>query len=294
MKKCIAFMLTLMLVLSLAACGTSNSAPAVDHGITMQEIYDANQLDTLLKNYENYCITYMAGDEVISQNFGTADYAYEYFDGGISYVTDHAYYYMEGDFCQRMLYLTSDGLLDLAAYRASEYGSPIVGDETLRESIQSVTREDERITVKTISAQEDVDSMAAMSEGLVSISCEYLLDAKTYNPITIEVMFDYEDGNTDGYHVEFAYNTDIPEEVQLFQNYDNQKDDLRTITLVFHTEDGEKTEQIQSPKGLSVGLGPVAGLEGTHELYSDAACTEPFVSSGDLNADVTIHLKWIA
>jgi hypothetical protein len=53
MKKCIAFMLTLALVLSLAACGTSNSAPAVDHGITMQEIYDANMLDTLLKNYEN-------------------------------------------------------------------------------------------------------------------------------------------------------------------------------------------------------------------------------------------------
>lgn len=91
-----------------------------------------------------------------------------------------------------------------------------------------------------------------------------------------------------------TYDVEIPEIIKTFMEYDQQTEDMRTITVVSNPgTEQEKTESVLSPKGLIVGLSPEAAYaDRTFTLYTDVACTQPLEEAPDVNADVTVYIKW--
>ncbi len=290
MKKIFAAILSSALVLSLAACGSKT--------ITMQEVYDAYQLDTILETHENVHIKHQLDDELYTDMYLTKEFSYEYVCMDAitfaTYLTDDSYYVYEDGVYGRIVFIEKDGLFDTASYRMERYASPIVDPLTVKEEIQSVTTKDGRITVSTVMSQEGLKEAQLLDEGLISGSYEYVMDAKTLTPIQSNGVYSYDDGTDFKYNVICSYDVELPAELQGFLELDRQTEDLRTITYVFHSETGEETTaSIQVPKGIPVNLTTIYGITDEFELYADAACTEPFVNSGDYTTDTTIHVKWI-
>ena len=290
MKKIFSAILSSALVLSLAACGSKT--------ITMQEIYDACQLDTMLENHENVRIQHTIDDTPYTDMYLTKEFSYEhiYYDteSWAFYMTDDSYYTYQDDSYHGLILLDENGLFDKASYRAEYYSSPMLDSLTLSEDIQSVTTKDGRITVTTVMSQEVLEEENIEEEGLISNSLEYVMDAKTLTPIQSGGVLNYDDGPNFKYDFTCTYDEDLPAELQGFLALDQQTEDLRTITLVFHSETGEETTaSVQFPKGLPTGLTTIYGEIDEFEIYADAACTEPLVNSGDYTIDTTIHVKWI-
>jgi hypothetical protein len=92
--------------------------------------------------------------------------------------------------------------------------------------------------------------------------------------------------------MECSYSEEMPEEIKHFLEYENQTENLRTITLVFHVgTEKEKAECVQVPRGLALWLVlPDDATEGI-SVYADAACTVPHESNGDYTSDVTVYIK---
>jgi hypothetical protein len=89
MKKIIAMLLCLALLLTLAACGSKS--------ITMQEIFDANQTDTLLKTYDSLHYRHTQNGEFYEEHYLTKDYAYENYGSWSMYLAENTgYYYVDG------------------------------------------------------------------------------------------------------------------------------------------------------------------------------------------------------
>lgn len=139
--------------------------------------------------------------------------------------------------------------------------------------------------------------------GLVSYNAEYVLDAKTHELISVKDVIEYDDGTVYNVGVDFIYDAEIPEGMKAFVEYEQQTEDLRTITIVSNPgTESEKSESVQIPKGLSVALKPDfifeldfstnPEIEEAFELYSDAACTQLFDLSEDDDSDITIYVKW--
>ena len=87
---------------------------------------------------------------------------------------------------------------------------------------------------------------------------------------------------------------EIPEGMKTFMEYDQQTEDMRTITVVSNPgTENEKTQSVQVPKGLSGGLTPAAEYaDRTFTIYTDAACTQTFEEAPDVNSDITVYIKW--
>ena len=290
MKKIFAAILSSALVLSLAACGSKS--------ITMQEVYDAYQLDTILETHENVHIKHQLDDELSTDMYLTKEFSYEYIhddtESWATYLTDDSYYGYEDGVYYRVVFLEENGLFDTASYRATLYTSPILSPFTMKEEIQSVTTKDGRITVSTVMSQEGLKDVQVLDEGLISGSYEYVMDAKTLTPIQSTGVDSYDDGTDSTFDFTCTYDEEFPAELQGFLELDRQTEDLRTITYVIHSETGEETTtSIQVPKGIRVDLIADYGVAGELNLYSDAACTEPFVNSEDYTLDLTLHVKWI-
>ena len=111
--------------------------------------------------------------------------------------------------------------------------------------------------------------------------------------ISVKSIFRYEDEVYDGTKT-FTYDVEIPEIMKTFMEYDQQTEDMRTITVVSNPgTEQEKTESVLSTKGLIVGLSPEAAYaDRTFTLYTDAACTQPLEEAPDVNSDVTVYIKW--
>ena len=78
-----------------------------------------------------------------------------------------------------------------------------------------------------------------------------------------------------------------------FLAFAQETEDMRTVTIVSNPgTENEKTESIQVPKGLQVSIGSDWDVEETFSVYEDAACTQPSEEMWDVNADITIYVKW--
>ena len=287
MKKIVAFTLLLCMILTLAACGKVE--------ITMQEIYDANQTVALLKNHESVYVQEEMDGEVWIERYLTKDYAYEYIPDEeypfVKFMTDDASYYYDGGYYLRYLFITPDGVGDFASERAETYASVILGEDTVDEIIESVSKKDGRITVTSSLSQKNIEYMAEY--GVTAGKFEYVLDAKTREMISLISNYIYDDGSAFNVIAEVTYDAEVPEMLKEFLEYVNQTENLRNVTVVSNPgTDKEASKSIQVPKGLIVGFEYDDGLGDAAEFYTDAACTESYDPYADTDSDLTIYVKW--
>jgi hypothetical protein len=284
MKKIISSILLLCIVLTLAACGKVE--------ITMQDVYNAAQVETMLKNHQSVYIRNALDGELWRETYLTKDYAYDYIPDEESdwaeFMTDDACYcYMGGGYL-RYLPISPNGVSDFASYRAEHYAAVILGVDVLDDTIESVTQKDDRITVKSVCGQEVLAEL-----GVASAKFEYVLDAKTREIISVISDYTYDDETTFGSVTEVTCDTEEPEMVKTFLKYDNQTENLRNITVVSNPgTENEKIESVRVPKGLIIGFRYDEDDVSEFHLYTDAACTENYDPYGDTDSDLTIYVKW--
>ena len=287
MKKIISFILLLCMVLSLAACGKVE--------ITLQEIYDANQTEAILKSHQSVYIRDEMDGEIFSELYLTKDYIFNYIPGADSdwmeFTTDDARYSLAGDDCVYYVYITSDGMGDFANERAERSAGAALIAGAEGEIIESASKKDGLITVKSVLSQKAIEEMAEF--GVTSAKYEYVLDAKTREIISLTSDYTYDDG--DAFHVitEVTYDADVPEMLQTILAYENQTEDLRNVTIVSNPgTEKEVSQKFQIPKGLIIGFTWDDAFEDKIELYTDAACTESYDPYVNTDSDITIYVKW--
>lgn len=289
MKKFVALVLLLCMVLTLAACAKMS--------VSMQEIYDAAQTDAMLKNHQGVSIRDKIDGELINERYLTKEYIFDYVPNAESdwaeFVTDNSCYSYLGGAYVRYLPITPDGVSDgFASYRAEHYASVILDAETVDEVITSVSKKDGRFYAKSVLSQKILESMAEF--GVTSGNFEYVLDAKTREILSIEGNYTYNDDSTHQMTSEISYDAEVPEMVKTFLEYENQTENLRTITVVTNPgTDKEVSQSVQVPKDLLVGLRYYEDSEYTFEVYTDAACTEAYDPYADTASDLTIYVKWV-
>lgn len=261
--------------------------------LTLQDIYDASNVATLLKNHDSVHILYTGNGEVFQEDYYSKEQNYSFYKGeefnDEFFMTDHSYY-MNSDKTVRLVLLTPSGMAEMKDVFANEHKVNVFSTNLLNDIITSVTEKDGFVIITSVSDQEEIDSI----EGLVSCEEELVLDAKTYDLISVKSIFRYEDEVYEG-TTTFTYDVEIPEIIKTFMEYDQQTEDMRTITVVSNPgTEQEKTESVLSPKGLIVGLSPEAAYaDRTFTLYTDAACTQPLEEAPDVNSDVTVYIKWV-
>lgn len=137
-------------------------------------------------------------------------------------------------------------------------------------------------------------TMSLAAFGVTLGTSEYVLDAKTHEIISIIGNYTYDDGTAFGSVTDVIYDAEEPERVQTFLEYDNQTENLRSVTLVSNPGvENEKTESVQVPKGVIVGFRYDVDDGYDFHLYTDAACTENYDPYKDTDSDLTIYIKWI-
>lgn len=289
MKKFVALVLLLCMVLTLAACAKMS--------VSMQEIYDAAQTDAMLKNHQGVSIRDKIDGELVNERYLTKEYIFDYVPNAESdwaeFVTDNSCYSYLGGAYVRYLPIAPDGVSDgFASYRAEHYASVILDAETVDEVITSVSKNDGRFYAKSVLSQKILESMAEF--GVTSGNFEYVLDAKTREILSIEGNYTYNDDSTLQMTSEISYDAEVPEMVKTFLEYANQTENLRTITVVTNPgTDKEVSQSVQVPKDLLVGLRYYEDSEYTFEVYTDAACTEAYDPYADTASDLTIYVKWV-
>lgn len=289
MKKFVALVLLLCMVLTLAACAKMS--------VSMQEIYDATQTEAMLKNHQGVSIRDKIDGELINERYLTKEYIFDYVPNAESdwaeFVTDNSCYSYLGGAYVRYLPITPDGVSDgFASYRAEHYASVILDAETVDEVITSVSKKDGRFYAKSVLSQKILESLAEF--GVTSGNFEYVLDAKTREILSIEGNYTYNDDSTHQMTSEISYDAEVPEMVKTFLEYENQTENLRTITVVTNPgTDKEVSQSVQVPKDLLVGLRYYEDSEYTFEVYTDAACTEAYDPYADVASDLTIYVKWV-
>jgi hypothetical protein len=289
MKKFVALVLLLCMVLTLAACAKMS--------VSMQEIYDATQTEAMLKNHQSVSIRDKMDGELFNERYLTKEYIFDYLPNAESdwaeFVTDNSCYSYLGGAYVRYLPITPDGVSDgFASYRAEHYASVILDAETVDEVITSVSKNDGRFYAKSVLSQKILESLAEF--GVTSGNFEYVLDAKTREILSIEGNYTYNDDSTLQMTSEISYDAEVPEMVKTFLEYENQTENLRTITVVTNPgTDKEVSQSVQVPKDLLVGLRYYEDSEYTFEVYTDAACTEAYDPYADTASDLTIYVKWV-
>ena len=287
MKKIIALIILLCMILTLAACGKVE--------ITLQEIYDANQTEALLKNHKSVYIQDEMDGEVWNEVYLTKEYAYNYIPGEDSdwmeFTTDDARYSLAGDDCVYYVYITPDGIGDFANELAERSAGVALIAGAKGEIIESASKKDGLITVKSVLSQEAIEDMAEF--GVTSAKYEYVLDAKTREIISLTSDYTYDDGVDFHVITEVTYDADVPEMLHTILAYENQTENLRNVTIVSNPgTEKEETKTIQAPKGLIFGLEFDDAVAETVEFYTDAACTDAYDPSADTDSDLTIYIKW--
>ena len=287
MKKIISAILLLGLTASLSACGGEK--------ITMQEIYDAGQIENMLKNHKSVYIQDEADGEIFCEKYLTEEYAYEYYPDEefdfAQFMTDDANYaYSSGDYL-RYLFIAPDGVTnDFASDRAERYAS-VLSAEIVDETIESVSKKDGQIIVNSFLSEEVIAKLT--EEGVISGKTEYTLDAKTNELISVVADYAYEDGT---FHIatEVVHDTEAPEMLREFLGYVNQTENLRNVTVISNPDtDKEESKSIQAPKGLIIGFQFDDEWENAVGFYTDAACTKAYDPYADTDSDLTVYVKWI-
>lgn len=264
--------------------------------ITLQEIYDACQTEALLKNHESVYMRNELDGEFWLETYLTKDYAYDYMPDEefpyVKFMTDDACYYNDAGHRLFYLFITPDGVDNFASERAESYAAVILGEEALDDIIKSVEIKDGRITVTSVLSSKNLEAWAEF--GVIAGKCEYVLDAKTREMISISVEYTYNDGSVSTSITELSYDAEEPEKLEELLGYVNQTENLRNVTVVSNPgTDKEERKSIQAPKGLIIGFEFDDGLEYAPEFYTDAACTESYDPYADTASDLTVYVKWI-
>ena len=264
--------------------------------ITLQEIYGACQTEALLKNHESVYMRNELDGEFWLETYLTKDYAYDYMPDEefpyVKFMTDDACYYNDAGHRLFYLFITPDGVDNFASERAESYAAVILGEEALDDIIESVEIKDGRITVTSVLSSKNLEAWAEF--GVIAGKCEYVLDAKTREMISISVEYTYNDGSVSTSITELSYDAEEPEKLEELLGYVNQTENLRNVTVVSNPgTDKEERKSIQAPKGLIIGFEFDDGLEYAPEFYTDAACTENYDPYADTASDLTVYVKWI-
>ena len=294
MKKIIALVLLLALVLSISACGgeannTDTNSVSDIESITMQEIYEASVFDTVLSKHESVYIVNTASDGVY-QDYITKDYSYELTPYFTTFTSVKTMYFDFDDECMCLVPIDKDGVSNYAEHLAENNQSFVDPNSVEFTTITSTTKTDDRIVVNAVVDTKYFEGQA--EEGAAQISsCEWKieLDAETREIAAIGIVYTFDDGTVTESNVVIKYGAEVIDEVKPFLEYENQTENLRTITVVLNpgTED-EKTETIQVPKGLYFEL----DSEALFATFVDADCTEPLTFADDYESDVTVYIKW--
>lgn len=300
-------MFVLCMVLALAACTDQGDTTTKDTTpettmpenttaeISMQEIYDANQIEAVFKNCQSISVLDSMDSEVYCVKYQTKEYSYvhypdEEFDWA-QFMTDNASYaYNSGDYL-RYLYIAPDGVTNDFASDRAELCASVLAADIVDETIESVSQEDGRITVKSYLGQEVLADMEEL--GVSDCKNEYVLDAKTHELISVISDYTYDDGTAFRSATEVTYDTEAPEMLEVFLKYANQTEDLRKVTVVSNPGiEKEVSQDFQIPKGLMVGFTYGDEFTDKVEFYTDAACTEAFNPYADTESDLTVYVKW--
>ena len=264
--------------------------------ITLQEIYNASKTEDLLKNHESVYIRNESDGEFWRETYLTKDYSYDYMPDEVlpflNFMTDDANYYYDAGHRLRYFFVTPDGVGDFVKGREEYYSLVILGEECLDDIIESVIQKDGRITVKTVMSQKTIDSLVDF--GVTSGRCEYVLDAKTREIISIFSSYTFADGTVSDSVIEMSYDVEMPEVLKEFLEHVNSTEDLRNVTIVINPgTDKEEIKSIQAPKGMVIGFefDIVTGYE--IEFYTDAACTEAYDPYAGTDSDLTVYVKWV-
>mgnify|MGYP002516991018 CR=1 FL=1 len=262
--------------------------------ISLQEIYDACQTEALLKNHESVYIRNEMDGEFWLETYLTKDYAYDYIPDEefpyLKFMTDDACYRYDSGKFLLYLFITPDGVGDFASERAEDFASVLLGEDTINETIESVSEKDGCITVKSVLGK---DSLVMAEFGVASGKFAYALDAKTREILSIISDYTYDDGLAFRAVTEVTYDAEAPEMIEVFLKYANQTEDLRNVTVVSNPgTEKEVSQNFQIPKGLIVGLTWDDAFENKVELFADAACTESYDPYVNTDSDITICIKW--
>ena len=297
MKKTIAFILLMCMVLTLAACADKeNTTPeSTTSEVTLQEVYDAGKnLAALLGNHENVYVQVTSNGTIVREEYLSKQYSYsftsaEYMDMGFEYaslVTDHAEYVCFDNSYLLNVTLTPSGMVD----RFATVGTvDFISTEVLNDDA-SIIEKDGSITV---TCNADVDEILIIGKDVVSCSEIYTLDAKTREMTAIKTVYTYKDGTVEEGIIAITRDVETPKGAVPFLAYEQETENLRTVTFVSNPgTENEKTESIQAPKGLLVVFSPNWDVEKTFTMYADAACTQVIEEDLDINSDVTVYIKW--
>ena len=289
MKKFVTFILLMCMVLSLAACGKVE--------ITMQEIFDANRIEALLNNHQSILIRCEMDGMFFYEKYLTKEYSYVHYPDEkfnfAQFMTDDASYaFSNGDYlCY--LYITPDGVTNDFASDRADIHAPVLTEDVIGETIESVSKKDGRITVNSFLGEEIL--AVYVESGVTSGKTEYTLDAKTHELISVINDYSYNDGTVFQSVTEVAYDEDAPEMLETFLKYANQTENLRNVTIVMNPgAEKEISQDFRIPKGLIVGFSWADAFENMVELYIDAACTELYDPYVNTDADLTVYVKWLS
>ena len=309
MKKIIALVLLLTLVLSLVACNKEETktpeevapeATTVPENttseVTAQSIYDANHVPTLLEKYDSIYIESAENGEIYKEEYFNKDYRYyhELYDGAESEVltTRKAYYMYYEDMYVLPVFLTPDGVPDMKKIFDEDMNRSCVYSDFLNDTILSVTEKDGQIIVRSASDAEEAEFYKA--QGWTVSEEAHVLDAETLNLISGKGSYtNIESGEIlEGTRTAF-YNVEMPEKMKKLVEFDTQTENLRTFTVVTNPgAENEKTEVVKAPKGLQIAFSADLDVERSYSLYDDASCTRILEEDWDTESDVTVYVKW--
>lgn len=313
MKKTVVFILTLCMVLSFAACANGQTTEdttqeAVDPDtsapedtapqITVQEVYEAGKDYTaLIGDHENVCFQTISNGKIIREKFLSKQYCYifgsaEYLETDSDFIEfsspNSEYICFENAYCLYVM-ITPDGIVD-AKDRFDELSSNDFISSAMLDDTVVITEENGSITVSALS---DMDDIVLIGDDVVSCEEIYTLDATTREMTSVRTVYTYADGSVEEGVVTITRDVEAPEGVKPFLAYEAQTENLRTVTLVtVPGAENEKTDSFQLPKGLTFAISYPIDVEENFTVYADAACTQAFEEDTDLDADLTLYVKW--
>ena len=266
--------------------------------ITLQEVYDSGKNHiALLGDHENVYLVYNVDGTVIQEEFydGTYFYAFyngEHFEWGPDFFTllsEKAEYFYETVYAVNLT-LAPSGMVGVEEYFDLVGTTSFISSEMLNDENPTVVEAEGSIIV---SVAADEEELAVMGDDVASCVETYTLDALTREMTSVRTVYTFDDGSVQDGTITIIRDTDMPEAMRPLVNFDQETENLRTVTIVSNPGTADvKTESVQVSKGLTVAISADFLVEETFTLYTDAACTQVFEADTDVNADLTVYVKW--
>lgn len=253
--------------------------------IDLAEVVAANKADVLLRNYDSFEMVLRSDGEEVYRMYVDETITYYCDTSGYQelFGDDFEFFFDEGQYYGTVLCGYDFSLWDV-------YQS--LSDETAKEPILSSTTNKKEITLVTAASDEDLhtllDEYDLPYQDGDTMTCTYLLDAKTLALLRLEEVLIHKDGSQKCIElIEFTYNTPLPDEAEAMLLRSKPENDLRTLTIVL--DPNTKAEQSffkTVRKGDQFGFILPEG----YTLYTDEACTIPFDFSAPSDPDAHMLL----